>query len=91
MGVELIAKVRFFGNLSRHEAGEIVTEESVSVPAKLGSVLASLQTKHGMDLKREGILVLVNGIEANSLDEMDTVVNDGDEIALLPIYHGGLS
>jgi molybdopterin converting factor small subunit len=38
---------------------------------------------------RPNALILVSGREINTLDGVDTVLHDGDELAILPIAHGG--
>jgi molybdopterin converting factor small subunit len=38
---------------------------------------------------RPNALILVSGREINSLNGLETVLHEGDEIALLPIAHGG--
>lgn len=38
---------------------------------------------------RPNALILVSGREISTLDGVDTVLHDGDELAILPIAHGG--
>jgi len=38
---------------------------------------------------RPNALILVSGREINALDGVDTVLHEGDEVAILPIAHGG--
>jgi len=38
---------------------------------------------------RPNALILVNGKEISVLEGLETEVNDGDEIVLLPVSHGG--
>jgi molybdopterin converting factor small subunit len=38
---------------------------------------------------RPNALILVSGREVSALNGMDTVLHEGDEIAILPIAHGG--
>ena len=35
------------------------------------------------------MLVLVNGVEASALDELETMIHPGDVVVLLPMFHGG--
>jgi len=37
----------------------------------------------------QGILVLLNGVEAGNLDGLGTPVRDGSEVVLVPVTHGG--
>lgn len=38
---------------------------------------------------RSNMLVLVNGQEIGVLNGVETKVNDGDEVVLVPVVHGG--
>lgn len=38
---------------------------------------------------RPNALILVSGREINALEGVDTVLHEGDEVAMLPIAHGG--
>jgi MoaD family protein len=38
---------------------------------------------------RPNTLILVNGKEISVLKGLDTIVEDGDEIVLVPVVHGG--
>lgn len=38
---------------------------------------------------RPNSLILVNGREVSVLNGLDTILNDGDEVVLIPILHGG--
>jgi molybdopterin synthase sulfur carrier subunit len=44
---------------------------------------------HELEDPRPNALILVNGMEINVLRGLETEVNDGDEIVLVPISHGG--
>lgn len=35
------------------------------------------------------VLVLVNGSEINVLNGLETIIEDGDELVLIPVAHGG--
>ena len=35
------------------------------------------------------MLVLVNGVEAGALDELETLIRPNDVVVLLPMFHGG--
>ena len=95
-GVDLILSekdsfltVRLFGNLGRKSNGERIPEIRLSAPTKLGEALAQLRSTHGIILNREEILILVNGVEANALEDLETSILADDKVDLLPIYHGG--
>ena len=38
---------------------------------------------------RAGVLVLINGSEISVLNGLETVIEDGDELVLIPVAHGG--
>ena len=38
---------------------------------------------------RPNALILVNGREISALEGLETVVEDGDEVVLIPVTHGG--
>ncbi|MEM0313936.1 MAG: MoaD/ThiS family protein [Candidatus Bathyarchaeia archaeon] len=42
-----------------------------------------------LDDPRPNSLILVNGREVSVLNGLDTILNDGDEVVLIPILHGG--
>lgn len=84
-----LAHVRLFGNISKLRNGKRIQEEQINAPQTLREIIAKLQEKLETPLNREELLILVNGVEANSLDDLDTRIHSGDLIDILPIYHGG--
>lgn len=83
------ARLRLFGNISKSKNGKRVEEEQLNAPQILREIIAKLQEKLETPLHREELLILVNGVEVNSLDDLDTQIRIGDVIEILPIYHGG--
>lgn len=83
------ATVRLHGNLGKQSNGKRLETEKVSAPIKVGDLLAELSSSYNLDLRRASTLVLVNGVEANALDDLETVVKEGDEVSLVPMFHGG--
>ena len=78
----------------------IAGEKRIIVEAgPLGEVLDVLATGHGEDFKdrlfddggqpRRFINIYVNGRDYRFLDKLDTVLQDGDVVALLPAVSGG--
>jgi molybdopterin converting factor small subunit len=51
--------------------------------------LRSLLTDGASSDPRPNALIMVSGKEINSLKGLDTELSDNDELALLPIAHGG--
>jgi molybdopterin converting factor small subunit len=92
--MENLARIKLVGTLG-HKANtygsraERLQEVFVSVPVKLGTAIRKLEEQHNLSLPRDSILILVNGIEANALDDLDTVINENDQIVLVPMFHGG--
>lgn len=84
------ATVRLLGSLSSCDNGKKVPDLSFEVPTKLSRIKSSLENMYNLDLRREGILILVNGIEANALDDLETLVQPNDQVVLIPMFHGGL-
>ncbi|MDG6907340.1 MAG: MoaD/ThiS family protein [Nitrososphaerota archaeon] len=40
-------------------------------------------------MRRDSTLIIVNGVEARALEDLETEIVSGDEIVLLPMFHGG--
>ena len=77
-------------------------EEIIEVPMNttLQELLCKLSNTHGKWFKeeilesdgekiREGFIVTVNGIATGQTGGLQTILMDGDEIALLPFFAGG--
>jgi molybdopterin converting factor small subunit len=84
-----LATVRLLGNLGKLPNGKKVEIQKIIVPVTVGNLLEELQRSTGLELRRDSTLVLVNGVEANALQDLETVVVAGDEVALIPMFHGG--
>ncbi|MDG6924179.1 MAG: MoaD/ThiS family protein [Nitrososphaerota archaeon] len=86
--INQVATVKIMGSLGQTLEGERL-HESITPPQKLGSVLRFLQEKYKLDLRRDSTLIIVNGVEARALEDLETEIVSGDEIVLLPMFHGG--
>jgi len=86
---ELCATLKLHGNLGKLQSGKRLEKERIKVPIKVGDLLRGLSDSLGLDLRRDSTLVLVNGVEANALLDLETVIEDGDEVSLVPMFHGG--
>jgi molybdopterin converting factor small subunit len=53
------------------------------------SDLKSLLMDRGVMDPRPNALIMVSGREISTLDGLDTLLNEGDELSFLPIAHGG--
>jgi molybdopterin converting factor small subunit len=83
------AMVRIMGNLGQMPHGERIDSDTVSTPTKLGSLLTKLQEKYHLDLRRDSTLIIINGVEARALEDLETVIVSGDDVVLVPMFHGG--
>ena len=83
------ATVRIHGSLGKLSDGRKVEFEKVLVPVSVGDILSNLSKILGAEIRRDSTLVLVNGVEANALSDLDTIVVAGDEVSLIPMFHGG--
>jgi molybdopterin converting factor small subunit len=88
--VNLYATVRIYGNLGKRSDGKRVISEKVRVPIRVEELLALLSSSYGLEIRRDSTLVLVNGVEANALEDLDTLIVSGDEVSLVPMFHGGV-
>ena len=64
---------------------DIVHKLVESFPAEFGTALVDPV----LGEPRPNALILVNGKEVSVLDGVETVVQDGDRVVLLPVAHGG--
>jgi len=83
------AKVSLMGSLGRLPDGRKVMTLNVDAPVKLGDLLSKMAKELGADFRRDSMLILVNGVEANALGEMDTMIQSLDDVVFLPMFHGG--
>jgi molybdopterin converting factor small subunit len=84
------AKVKLLGHLSHKPDGSKLVSEEISAPLSLSSLLQLLRIRHGLELQKEDILVVVNGVESGALNGLETVINAQDEVVFVPMFHGGL-
>lgn len=83
------ASVRILGSLGRTVDGRKISNEIVKTPIKIRDLLEYLQKNHGLELRIDSTLVMVNGIEARALEDVETSISSGDEVVILPMFHGG--
>jgi molybdopterin converting factor small subunit len=83
------AYVKVLGSIGKTAEGKKLNSVSIKAPLKVGELLDCLTKSYGLDLRRDSTLVLVNGVEANALDDLETVVQAGDRVDLVPMFHGG--
>jgi len=66
-------------------AGEFVQRLAEALPPEFGRALVDPELRD----PRPNALILVNGREISVLKGLHTEVNDGSEITLIPVSHGG--
>lgn len=81
--------VKILGSLGNKEARNGINIELDGAFTKLGALMEVLQAKCELQLRRDSTLVMVNGIEARALDDLDTTIRTGDEVVFVPMFHGG--
>jgi molybdopterin converting factor small subunit len=84
-----LAKVKLLGSLAKLPSGARLSQETLEGNVPVSRVISLLKEKHNLEVKRESVLILVNGIEVRALEDLQTVVGDRDEVVLIPMYHGG--
>jgi molybdopterin converting factor small subunit len=72
----------------------------ISKEATIGDLLRLILTTYGKKMTtflfeednesvRNDILILINDVDMNVLEGLDTVLSEEDEVTLMPIAHGG--
>ena len=70
-------------------SGQISVKEMIDEVSKdLPELKRSLIDAQAED-SRPNALILVNGKEISALNGLETGLNDGDEVVLVPVVHGG--
>ena len=90
--------VRLIGAL-RHAAGTdkftVKYRESFAVKELIEKITAQAPklkrnlTNSYLEDQRLNALVLVNASEISALNGLETILEDGDEVVLIPVVHGG--
>lgn len=83
-------KVVFVGHLKRLFGKDyLLLEERVCDVSALIKYLNHVKLDENVVVDRSNTLILVNGVEISALNGLDTKVNEGDIITLIPVTHGG--
>ncbi|MBC7090657.1 MAG: MoaD/ThiS family protein [Nitrososphaeria archaeon] len=83
-------KVVFVGHLKMLFGKEyLILEERVEDISSLIKYLNRIKLDKSVSVDRRNTLILVNGVEVSALNGLDTKVNEGDVITLVPVTHGG--
>jgi MoaD family protein len=91
--------VRMMGSL-REASGRSEEELNLTGDVDVSSAIRELVEEHGKAFKEVLLdplsqnltiktLILVNGVEINNIKGIDTPLDDGDHIVLIPVTHGG--
>lgn len=83
------ATIRILGSLANKNARNPFNIELIGDLSKLGGLMEFLQSKYELELRRDSTLVMVNGVEARALDDLETIIRSGDEVVFVPMFHGG--
>jgi molybdopterin converting factor small subunit len=83
-------KVVFVGHLKMLFGKEyLLLEGRVEDIRSLLEYLNRIKLDKSVSVDRRNTLILVNGVEVSALNGLDTKVNEGDIITLVPVTHGG--
>jgi molybdopterin converting factor small subunit len=82
-------KVKAYGHLGRALGKKEfeIDKNEIKVKDILALITSSSDSK--FRISPLTILIVVNGVEISALNQEDTIVKSGDELALIPITHGG--
>lgn len=88
----MLVDVKFLGSLERAAGRKRARVEVEGRSAKLKDVLNKLHEALGVGGIKEAAgnyVIFVNGVEAGLLGGLEAKVEDGAEIIILPVVHGG--
>lgn len=77
------------GGLRKAVGGKETDLLYAEAPKRLGDVITLIEKNQQMEIRRDSTLILVNGVEARALKDLDTMITAGDEVVFVPMYHGG--
>jgi molybdopterin converting factor small subunit len=88
------AKFRFAGSSSQFTVTPSsdrprIKGESIEAPVRLYDAIRELESRQHLKLPDHSLLILVNGVESSILGGPDAIVNDGDDVVIIPMFHGG--
>ena len=84
-----LATAKLMGGIGKMADGTKVRSRVFSTPLKISELFDLLSKEIGLELRRDSTLVLVNGVEANAIEDLNTIIRGGDSIVLIPMFHGG--
>lgn len=91
------ATFRFVGSLMQFQntansfgsKSKIEKSLELATPIRLKEALSSIERKYDLQLPDHSLLILINGVESSVLGGLDAVIDDGDEVTIVPMFHGG--
>ncbi len=85
-------RLRLLGGMKRLLGREVmdidVNAETISL-RNLLALLASMSNASYDTLNPTNLIIVINGREASLLGGLDAVINDGDQVSILTVVHGG--
>lgn len=99
MNMTITLRIEFLGVLTRLTKRKVVSLEFQS-QIVIRDVISELVSRFSPEFKRvlidpelndprPNILIMLNGKEISALNGLETIVEDSDELVLLPASHGG--
>jgi molybdopterin converting factor small subunit len=64
---------------------DVLTRISTSLPKDFNQALIDPE----LNDPRPNVLILLNNVEINVLDGLNTKIKDGDKVVFIPVAHGG--
>lgn len=82
--------IRFLGNCKKI-AGQssLVYEKHPASINEIVSFMNRVALSPETKLKRDNILMVVNGVDSSVLNADELLVHDGDVVTVVPVVHGG--
>lgn len=99
MNMTITLRIEFLGVLTRLTKRKVVSLEFQS-QIVIRDVISELVSRFSPEFKRvlidpelndprSNFLIMLNGKEISALNGLETIVEDSDELVLLPVSHGG--
>lgn len=82
--------IRFIGNCKKVVGhSSLVYEKNPASINEIVSFMNRVALSPETKLKRDNILMVVNGVDSSVLNADELLVQDGDVVTVVPVVHGG--